>query len=90
MGKLPIKRAAPRKIAMTVRQDAAGNCTVIEHDLARDSERTVATFHNETRVVTVKGEWGPELANRDCAQIRAMIFAQLFEKLVNEGSVDLG
>ena len=79
-----------RKIAMSIMQGPTGDCMVIEHDLIRDESKTVAIFQAEKRVVTVAGKWGPELANRDCAQIRAMIFVQLFEKLVNEGKVDLG
>lgn len=80
----------PRKIAVTVTQDDDGNCMVWEHDLEKELNQEVGFFRAETRIVTTKGEFGPELANRDVAQIRAMIFATTMEKLVNEGKVDLG
>lgn len=79
-------------MAMTVTQLENDDCHVLEHDL-QDPEskpRLVAIFPKEIRVVPSRGRFGPELANRDCAQIRAMVFATTMEELVNRGKIDLG
>lgn len=82
---------------MTVTQETDGTCHVYEHDLLAAVEEgedvpmtKTATFWPEDRVVTQQGEFGPEMAMRDLAQIRAMIFATTMEQLVNTGKVDLG
>jgi hypothetical protein len=75
------------KIRTSVVQNDRGDCIVIEHDIARKKDRRVATFHAQTREVTVQNG---EKAIRDLSQVRAMIFAQAMEALVNRGEVDLG
>jgi hypothetical protein len=78
-----------RRVGVAVARDEEGNCQVYEHDLDADIRLHIATFHADSRTVPVPGEFGPELAIRDMAQIRAMIFVQTMEVLVKAGVVDL-
>lgn len=79
-----------KKVDYHIRQDERGACFVDEYDHETNQTLQVAVFMPEVRVVPVKGDHGPALANRDCAQIRAMIFATTMESLINTGKVDLG
>lgn len=76
----------PPRIRMTVTQDEDGNCTVIEHDLLRGIHRQAAKMPKDVRkVLTSDGVEGV----MDVAQVRAIVFAQMFEELVNSGKVVL-
>jgi len=79
-----------RKIELEVTQDENGTCYVKEFDHATQQTRQIAVFPADMRIVTAPGEFGPELAQRDAAQIRAMIFTKTMDALVNSGKVDLG
>lgn len=76
------------KYGVTVVQNDNGDVIVLEHDVATGKSRKAATFHAARRKVTVNE--GKDEAVQDVAQIRAMIYAQTVELLVNEGTVDLG
>lgn len=80
------KKAMPI-IRMTVIQDDHGFCKVIEHSMVTGKEKLVASFPPDKR--NVKGPQGQD-AVMDLAQIRAIVFAQMFEELVNSGKVYLG
>jgi homoaconitase/3-isopropylmalate dehydratase large subunit len=72
---------------VSVVRDDNKNVIVIEHDLPTGKSRKSATFHKEER----KGvdENGKEVVV-DVAKLRALVYAQLFEELVNSGQVYLG
>ncbi len=76
-----------KEIRVTVTQNDKGECTVIEHDVERGFSRPAAKFPAERRKVTLPDG---DVMEKDLAQIRAMLFAQLYETLVNNGTVDLG
>lgn len=86
MEELPQLQTEPR-IRMTVMQDDDGTCTVIEHDLLLGIHRPAAKMPKDVRKTVLDD--GQE-AMLDVAQVRAIIFAQTFEELVNSGKVMLG
>jgi len=71
----------------SVAQNGNGDCVVVEHDIKRKTDRTVAVFMAEERKVIVSNG---EEAVRDMAQMRAMLYAQTVETLANQGKIDLG
>ena len=77
-----------RKIELTITQDERDTCYVEELDVENQTTERVAIFPAGSRTVTVRGEFGPELAIRDMAQIRAGIFVQIFDRLVNGGEIE--
>jgi hypothetical protein len=88
------KSNARRRIAVSVVQRDDG-IAVFQHDTPDGPSpdipgHVVAVFPEDGCTVTVKGEFGPELAMQDLAVIRAYVFARAWEAVVNEGKVDLG
>ncbi len=76
-----------KEIRATVTQNDKGECVVIEHDVERGFSRPAAKFPAERRKVTLPDG---DVMEKDVAQIRAMLFAQLYETLVNNGTIDVG
>jgi hypothetical protein len=81
------------QIRVHVVQDVDGNCQVheviLEPDGTEGEPKVVAIFPADSIMVPVMGEFGPELAQRDLAEIRALIFTTTMERLVNDGSVEI-
>jgi hypothetical protein len=75
------------RIRMTVIQNEKGDCKAIEHDLVLGVHRTAGEFPADKRKFT--SEEGEERV-LDMAQVRAVTFAQLFEKMVNDGNIHVG
>lgn len=76
-------------VKLTVEQDQNGDCAVLEHNPDWGEPTVIARFPAATRTLTVVGQYGPELAIRDMAKIRAEIFCQFMEKIINSPEFDL-
>lgn len=74
-------------IRMTVIEEDDGSCKVIEHDLLRGVHRVAAKMPAEQRFIDSDSG---DTAAINVAQVRAIVFAQFFEELVNTGKVVLG
>jgi len=78
------------KVSYAIVETDDGGNEVYERDEETGSSDLVATFHPDIRRLPVKGQYGPELANQDCSKIRALTFCQIFSRLVNSGTIQLG
>lgn len=69
---------------LRVTQDESGKCFV--HQTEHDETKLIAIFPADVSVLTVPGKFGPELANRDMAAVRAEIFCTIVQKMAEIGN----